>query len=67
MCSILDVDDNFDLYSHFKKNGITNGIPVVMCFDKGNVNGRPDDWVTGADFGALTAFFRRCAAKAAAL
>jgi thioredoxin 1 len=67
MCAILDVDENFDLYAHFKAARITNGIPVVMCFNQGNATGRPDDSITGADLGALDAFFKRCGQKAQAL
>lgn len=64
MCAILDVDENFDLYAHFKAARITNGIPVVMCFDQGNTTGRPDDSVTGADLSKLNEFFKRCGTKA---
>jgi thioredoxin-like negative regulator of GroEL len=64
LCAILDVDENFDLYAHFKASRITNGIPVVMCFNQGNTSGRPDDSVTGADMGRLNEFFKRCGEKA---
>jgi thioredoxin-like negative regulator of GroEL len=64
LCAILDVDENFDLYAHFKAARITNGIPAVMCFDRGNTSGRPDDSVTGADMARLNEFFKRCGEKA---
>jgi thioredoxin 1 len=61
MCAILDVDENFDLYAHFKSRRITNGIPVILCFKNGNTTGHPDDSITGADLGELNLFFKRCA------
>jgi thiol-disulfide isomerase/thioredoxin len=64
MCAVIDVDECFDLYAHFKAARITNGIPVVMCFYKGNTNGRPDDSITGANIVELQAFFKRCGNKA---
>lgn len=35
---------------------MVNGIPVMLCYKKGNTNFIPDDSVTGADPGALDAF-----------
>lgn len=64
MCAVIDVDECFDLYAHFKAARITNGIPVVMCFYQGNYTGRPDDSVTGSDIGSLQEFFMRCGTKA---
>jgi thiol-disulfide isomerase/thioredoxin len=63
LCAKLDVDESFDLYSYFKYHKITNGIPVIMRFDKDNLSGRPDDSVTGSDLGNLREFFIRCGAK----
>jgi hypothetical protein len=39
---------------------MVNGIPVILMYKRGNVSFIPDDSVTGADPGALDAFFKRC-------
>jgi len=39
---------------------MVNGIPVILCYKKGNQTFIPDDSITGADPGELDAFFRRC-------
>ena len=39
---------------------MVNGIPVILCYKKGNTGFIPDDSITGADPGALDAFFKRC-------
>jgi len=60
ICCEIDVDESFDLYSYFKSKRMVNGIPVMLCYKKGNVNYIPDDSVTGADPAALDSFFKRC-------
>ena len=60
LCADLDVDECVDLYSFFKSKKMVNGIPVVLCYVKGNTTFAPDDMVTGADQGQLVAFFKRC-------
>jgi len=62
VCADIDVDESFDLYAYFKSKKMVNGIPVMLCYKKGNVTFIPDDSVTGADPGALDAFFKRCGA-----
>jgi hypothetical protein len=39
---------------------MVNGIPVLLCYKKGNTTFAPDDMVTGSEPQALDAFFRRC-------
>jgi hypothetical protein len=39
---------------------MVNGVPVLLCYKKGNTGYIPDDSVTGADPVALDAFFKRC-------
>jgi hypothetical protein len=39
---------------------MVNGIPVLLCYKKGNSTYIPDDAVTGSDAGELHNFFRRC-------
>ena len=60
ICADIDVDENIDLYSFLKSKKMVNGIPVMMCYKKGNVSFAPDDAVIGADPVALDAFFKRC-------
>jgi thiol-disulfide isomerase/thioredoxin len=60
ICADVDVDESFDLYGYFKSKKMVNGIPVMLCYIKGNETFIPDDSVTGIDPGALDAFFKRC-------
>jgi thiol-disulfide isomerase/thioredoxin len=60
ICGDIDVDESFDLYSFLKSKRMVNGIPAILCYNKGNHNYVPDDMVTGADPVALDAFFKRC-------
>jgi hypothetical protein len=39
---------------------MVNGIPVLLCYKKGNVTYIPDDMITGSDSGQLHQFFVRC-------
>ena len=60
ICGIIDVDESFDFYAFLKTKKMVNGIPVVLCYKKGNNTFIPDDSVTGSDLGALDLFFKRC-------
>jgi thioredoxin-like negative regulator of GroEL len=60
ICGDIDVDQSFDFYSFLKSKKMVNGIPVLLCFKKGNATYIPDDIVTGADPNALHQFFVRC-------
>jgi thiol-disulfide isomerase/thioredoxin len=60
ICCEIDVDESFDLYSYFKSKKMVNGVPVIMCYKKGNTTYIPDDSVTGSDSVVLDAFFKRC-------
>jgi thiol-disulfide isomerase/thioredoxin len=60
VCGDIDVDQSFDFYSMLKSKKMVNGIPVLLCYKKGNVTFIPDDLVTGADPGALDVFFKKC-------
>jgi thioredoxin 1 len=60
ICCEVDVDESFDLYSYFKSKRMVNGIPVMLCYKKGNIGYIPDDSITGTEPGALDAFFKRC-------
>ena len=60
ICADIDVDESVDLYAFLKSKKMVNGIPVMLCYKKGNVSFAPDDAVTGSDPVALDAFFKRC-------
>jgi len=60
ICCEINVDESFDLYSYFKSKKMVNGVPVIMCYKKGNTTYIPDDSVSGADPVHLDAFFKRC-------
>ena len=67
ICADIDVDVSIDLYAFLKQKKMVNGIPVMLMYRKGNVSFAPDDSVTGAEPGALDAFFKRCGHKLLAL
>jgi len=60
VCGDIDVDNSFDFYSLLKSKKMVNGIPVLLCYKKGNLTFIPDDMITGADPGGLDSFFKRC-------
>ena len=60
VCADIDVDESFDLYAYLKNKKMVNGIPVILCYKKGNTSFIPDDSITGAEPHQLDAFFRRC-------
>ena len=59
LCADIDVDESDDLYAMMKSKRMVNGIPVILCYKKGNTSYIPDDSVTGADPVKLSAFFKR--------
>jgi len=61
VCCDIDVDQSFDFYSMLKSKKMVNGIPVMLCYKKGNLTFIPDDIITGADPPGLDSFFKRCA------
>lgn len=60
VCGDIDVDQSFDFYSFLKSKKMVNGIPVLLCYKKGNNTFIPDDMITGADSEQLHQFFTRC-------
>ena len=60
VCADIDVDKSFDFYSFLKSKKMVNGIPVLLCYKKGNITYIPDDINTGADSQGLHQFFIRC-------
>ena len=60
ICADIDVDVSFDFYSFLKSKKMVNGIPVLLCYKKGNSTYIPDDMITGSDPQQLHLFFARC-------
>ena len=60
VCADIDVDVSFDFYSFLKSKRMVNGIPVILCYKKGNKTYIPDDIITGSDPNELHNFFTRC-------
>jgi thioredoxin 1 len=60
VCGDIDVDKSFDFYSFLKSKKMVNGIPVILCYKKGNATYIPDDMITGSDQNQLHYFFLRC-------
>lgn len=61
---IIDVDESHEVFSFYKKNKISSGIPVISCYYKENTTIYPDDMVIGADLDKINEFFRRTFIKA---
>jgi thiol-disulfide isomerase/thioredoxin len=62
ICADIDVDKCMDFYSFLRSKKMVNGIPVLLCYKKGNTTYIPDDSVTGSDAQSLHLFFQRCGA-----
>jgi thioredoxin 1 len=60
ICADIDVDQSVNLYTFLKAKKMVNGIPVLLCYKKGNTTYIPDDSVTGSDSQQLHLFFTRC-------
>jgi len=60
VCAEIDVDQCMDFYSFLKSKKMVNGIPVILCYKKGNQTFIPDDSITGTDPVQLHNFFIRC-------
>lgn len=58
--AVIDIDDNFDIYALLKSKRIVNGVPVILCYKKGNITVVPDHIVVGADENQIRQFFDVC-------
>ena len=58
-CVLIDVDECFDFYGFLKSKKMVNGIPVILSYEKGNVNYIPNDIIVGADVAKINEFFQR--------
>ena len=60
VCADIDVDECFEFYGFLKSKKMVNGIPVMLCYKRGNDTFIPDDACTGANPQELDRFFRNC-------
>ncbi len=60
VCCEIDVDESFDFYAYLKSKKMVNGIPVMLCYKKGNMSFIPDESVTGINPKELDNFFKKC-------
>lgn len=60
VCGDIDIDKSFEVYSFLKSKKMVNGVPVILCYKKGNSTYIPDDSITGANPVELHQFFIRC-------
>jgi thioredoxin 1 len=63
LCAVLDIDDEdgaFDLYAYLKSKRMVNGVPIMVCYKKGNMSWIPDDIVVGANVEGIQALFQKC-------
>lgn len=58
-CAIIDIDEHLDVYAYLKMKKMVNGIPAILCWNKGNIGYIPDDVILGADKEQLRLFFER--------
>jgi thioredoxin 1 len=57
-CAIIDIDENFEIYAFLKSKKMVNGVPVILCYKKGNLTWIPDKAVVGADETQINIFFQ---------
>ena len=59
-CMSIDIDDSFDIYAFLKSKKMINGIPAILCYNKGNDSYVPDEFVSGANLQQIADFFDAC-------
>jgi thiol-disulfide isomerase/thioredoxin len=57
---IIDIDDSFEIYSFLKTKKMVNGIPAILCYEKGNTTYIPTHSVLGSDIQQVRLFFQQC-------
>jgi thiol:disulfide interchange protein len=60
VCLDLDVDQNADIYSYFKRMKQVNGIPAFLGFFQGNVSYAPNIGISGSHPDPIGRFFQVC-------
>ena len=58
--AIIDIDENFEIYAFLKSKKQVNGVPVILCYKKGNQTWIPDEVIVGADEASVGRFFEKC-------
>jgi thiol:disulfide interchange protein len=61
---IIDIDDSFEIYSFLKTKKMVNGIPAILCYEKGNITYIPTHSVLGANPQQVNLFFQQCYERA---
>ena len=59
-CVTVDIDVSVDLYAYLKMKKMVNGVPVLLCYKKGNLSFVPDEAIGGPDSVKLRRFFQSC-------
>jgi thioredoxin 1 len=59
-CALIDIDENFEIYAFLKSKKMVNGVPVILCYKKGNITWIPDKAMVGADEPEVKRFFEAC-------
>lgn len=59
-CVELDVDENVDIYSFFRKNKIVAGIPAFLAYKEGNLSIAPTHSVLGSNVTEINRMFETC-------
>ena len=67
VCGKIDIDDSLELYSFLKNKRRINGVPAILCYERGNFNYIPNDMTAGADPEKTNDFFKRCLDRAVAI
>lgn len=57
LCFVIDIDEYFELYAHFKAKRLLNGIPTIMAWKKGNINIVADHVVSSSKADEVNFFF----------
>jgi len=57
-CAIIDIDESFEIYAFLKSKKMVNGIPVILCYKKGNLTWIPDKSIVGANETQINIFFQ---------
>lgn len=60
ICGDIDVDSSSDVFAYLKAKKMVVGVPVLLCYKKGNITYIPDESASGSDKNQLNHFFNKC-------
>jgi len=60
ICCDIDIDKNSDVFSYLKSKKMVVGVPILLCYKKGNITYIPDESVSGSDKNQVNTFFKNC-------